>query len=272
MTCVEDHRPPAAVATLRSFRTAAARFADSAASSARIGRILLGEGGRLSRRLVRLGIVAAELLAPTPRRGEPLSGALGYQPALFLRERGINEQHERVGIGAEFGDNERGPVLHQAADEMHVAAEPVELGDDDRAGLVDLPGGLERGGELGAAVERVGTLAGLDLGEEKQTATPTAAIDAPNTELALPDRPSIAVFTNMSGDAEQEYFADGIAEDIVTALSKWRWFFVIARNSSFTYRGRRVDVKQVGRELGVRYVLEGSVRKGGNRVRVTEHH
>jgi hypothetical protein len=68
-------------------------------------------------------------------------------------------------IGFEFGDNERGPVLHQAADEMHVAAEPVELGDDDRAGLVDLPGGLERGGELGPAVERVGTLAGLDLGE-----------------------------------------------------------------------------------------------------------
>jgi adenylate cyclase len=89
--------------------------------------------------------------------------------------------------------------------------------------------------------------------------------------LALPDKPSIAVlaFENMSGDAEQEYFADGIAEDIITALSKSRWLFVIARNSSFTYKGRAVDIKQIGRELGVRYVLEGSVRKSGNRVRIT---
>jgi TolB-like protein/class 3 adenylate cyclase len=89
--------------------------------------------------------------------------------------------------------------------------------------------------------------------------------------LALPDRPSIAVlpFQNMSGDAEQEYFADGMVEDIITALSRIRWLFVIARNSSFTYKGRTVDVKQVGRELGVRYVLEGSVRKSVNRVRIT---
>jgi adenylate cyclase len=89
--------------------------------------------------------------------------------------------------------------------------------------------------------------------------------------LALPDKPSIAVlpFTNMSVDPEQDYFADGMAEDIITALSHFKALFVIARNSSFTYKGRAVDVKQVGRELGVRYVLEGSVRKGGNRVRVT---
>ena len=88
---------------------------------------------------------------------------------------------------------------------------------------------------------------------------------------ALPDKPSIAVlaFENMSGDAEQEYFADGIVEDIITALSRFRQLFVIARNSSFTYKGRAVDVKQVGRELGVRYVLEGSVRKAPNRVRIT---
>jgi adenylate cyclase len=89
--------------------------------------------------------------------------------------------------------------------------------------------------------------------------------------LPLPDRPSIAVlpFQNMSGDPEQEYFADGMVEDILTALSRIRWLFVIARNSSFTYKGRAVEVKQVARELGVRYVLEGSVRRGGNRVRVT---
>src|SRR5437763_11646637 len=86
-----------------------------------------------------------------------------------------------------------------------------------------------------------------------------------------PDKPSIAVlpFANMSGDPEQEYFADGMVEEIITALSRIRWVFVIARNSSFTYKGQAVDVKQVGRELGVRYVLEGSVRKAGQRVRIT---
>jgi TolB-like protein len=93
---------------------------------------------------------------------------------------------------------------------------------------------------------------------------------APPT-LLLPDKPSIAVlpFQNLSGDLEQEYFADGVVEDIIGALSRMRWLFVIARNSSFTFKGRAVDVKQVGRELGVRYVLEGSVRKSANRVRIT---
>jgi TolB-like protein/class 3 adenylate cyclase len=97
------------------------------------------------------------------------------------------------------------------------------------------------------------------------------AMVAAQPSLALPDKPSIAVlpFRNMSGDPEQEYFADGMVEEIVTALSRIHWLFVIARNSSFTYKGQTVDVKQVGRELGVRYVLEGSVRKGGNRVRIT---
>lgn len=89
--------------------------------------------------------------------------------------------------------------------------------------------------------------------------------------LALPDKPSIAVlpFDNMSGDPAQEYFADGMVEEITTAIARLPWLFVIARNSSFTYKGKAVDVKQVGRELGVRYVLEGSVRKSGNRVRIT---
>ena len=89
--------------------------------------------------------------------------------------------------------------------------------------------------------------------------------------LSLPDKPSIAVlpFQNMSGDPDQEYFADGMVEEIITSLSRIRWLFVIARNSSFAYKGRSVDVKQVGRELGVRYVLEGSVRKAGQRLRIT---
>ncbi|MGH6981819.1 MAG: adenylate/guanylate cyclase domain-containing protein, partial [Stellaceae bacterium] len=88
---------------------------------------------------------------------------------------------------------------------------------------------------------------------------------------ALPDKPSIAVlpFQNMSGDAEQEYFADGMVEDIITGLARINWLFVVARNSSFAYKGKSPDIRQVGRELGVRYVLEGSVRKGGNRVRIT---
>jgi TolB-like protein/Flp pilus assembly protein TadD len=109
----------------------------------------------------------------------------------------------------------------------------------------------------------------VSLAESPPPATfkPTGA----KTEPSTTNRPSIAVlpFANMSGDPEQEYFADGISEDIITGLSKLRWFFVIARNSSFAYRGKAVDVKRAARELDVRYVLEGSVRKGGNRVRIT---
>ena len=124
-----------------------------------------------------------------------------------------------------------------------------------------------------------------DLGEQqvKNIARPVRAFrvvaedklmpepSAPPPALALPDKPSIAVlpFQNMSGDPEQEYFADGMVEDITTALSRIPWLFVIARNSSFTYKGQAIDVKRVGRELGVGYVLEGSVRKVGERVRIT---
>jgi len=121
-----------------------------------------------------------------------------------------------------------------------------------------------------------------DLGEQqvKNIARPVRVYRVRDTDAArssamptllLPDKPSIVVlpFANMSGDSEQEYFVDGMVEEIITALSRIRWLFVIARNSSFTYKGQPVDVKQVGRELGVRYVLEGSVRKAGNRVRIT---
>jgi TolB-like protein len=103
-------------------------------------------------------------------------------------------------------------------------------------------------------------------GSPSQAAPPVAT-----PSLPLPEKPSIAVlpFATMSGDPEQEYFADGMVEEIITALSRVRSFFVIARNSSFTYKGKPIDVKQVGRELGVRYILEGGVRKAGNRVRIT---
>ena len=105
------------------------------------------------------------------------------------------------------------------------------------------------------------------IDRHRRPATPKPEVPA----LALPDKPSVAVlpFTNMSGDPEQEFVSDGVAEDVITALSRYPSLFVIARNSSFTYKGRAVDVRQVGRELGVRYVLEGSVRKAGNRIRVT---
>jgi TolB-like protein/class 3 adenylate cyclase len=149
-------------------------------------------------------------------------------------------------------------------------------------GLAD-PGGIcvsarvqeDASGRLDLAFE--------DLGEQalKNITRPVrvyrvreAAIKNPSVPaqpaLPLPDKPSIAVlpFANISGDPEQEYFADGMVEEIITALSRIRWLFVIARNSSFTYKGQTVDVKQVGRELGVRYVLEGSVRKAGGRVRI----
>lgn len=98
-----------------------------------------------------------------------------------------------------------------------------------------------------------------------------SAIGKSNQGISLSDKPAIAVlpFDNMSGDPDQEYFADGIAEDLITALSRFRWFFVIARNSSFTYKGKAIDIKTVARELGVQYVIEGSVRKAGNRVRIT---
>ncbi len=112
------------------------------------------------------------------------------------------------------------------------------------------------------------------VGPVRETQGPAGAavadnpVEPPKLALTLPDKPSIAIlpFTNLSSDPEQEYFADGMVEDIITALSRFKSLFVIARNSSFTYRGRAVDVKQIGRELGVRYVLEGSVQKAADRV------
>ena len=148
------------------------------------------------------------------------------------------------------------------------------------------PGGICISGSVHDQVKGKLDLAFEDLGEQtvKNIAVPVrvwrwlpdSPVASPGTgvstePLTLPDKPSIAVlpFANLSGDPEQEYFSDGITDDLITALSNVRSFFVIARHSSFTYKGRAVDVKDVGRELGVHYVLEGSVRKAGNRVRVT---
>src|SRR5262249_33724152 len=117
-------------------------------------------------------------------------------------------------------------------------------------------------------IDRPVRLYAARLSGHKPAAAPPTEVKKP---LPLPDKPSIAVlpFQNMSGDPEQEYFSDGMVEDIITALSRFKALFVIARNSSFTYKGKAVDIKQVGRELGVRYVLEGSVRKASGRVRIT---
>jgi len=144
------------------------------------------------------------------------------------------------------------------------------------------PGGIcvsarvqeDAAGKLGLSFEDMGEQALKNIARPVRTyRVATGAVSATVQEtpaLALPDKPSVAVlpFTNMSADPEQEFFADGIAEDVITALSRHPSLFVIARNSSFTYKDRAIDVKQIGRDLGVRYVLEGSLRKVGNRIRV----
>src|SRR6266566_659129 len=148
-----------------------------------------------------------------------------------------------------------GVIVEENNIQVHVSAlrKALERGKSGQSCLVTVPG---RGyGLIGIEPSSPATVSDVGAGRE----------------LDLPDRPSIAVlpFQNMSGDIEQEYFADGVVEEIITALSRFSSLFVIARNSSFTHKGRAVDVKQVGRELGVRYVLEGSIRKTPDRVRIT---
>jgi TolB-like protein len=198
---------------------------------------------------------------------DALRCAVEVQREIAGRNTGIrpdNRVELRIGInvGDIFGDG-----VNVAA-RLEVLAEPGGICvaarvQEDAAGKLDLA--FEDIGEQ-ALKNIVRPVRVYRVVTEARPAIPQASTGPP-----LPDKPSIAVlpFANMSGDLEQEYFADGMVEEIITALSKVRWFFVIARNSSFTYKGNAVDVKQVGRHLGVRYALEGSVRRGGNRVRVT---
>ncbi len=214
------------------------------------------------------------LLAEFPSPVEAVAAAAEFQQRLGQRNDQLAE-HRRMEfrIGINLGD-----VLHKDGalygDGVNVAARLESLAD---------PGGVC----VSASVrEQVGERLGVafdDMGEHevKNIARPVHAYRvlasaganaaAPDAALALPDKPSIAVlpFDNMSGDPEQAYFSDGIAEDIITALSKIGGLFVIARNSTFTYKGTAVNVQDVCRDLGVRTVLEGSVRKAGNRVRIT---
>lgn len=199
--------------------------------------------------------------------------AAAVQQGLAHESEGVAEDERLVfRIGVHVGD-----VIVDGAnllgDAVNVAARLEALAE---------PGGICLSA---AARHQVGNKLPLDfedMGEQQVKNIPEAirvyriassapATKAPAPVLTLPDTPSIAVlpFQNMSGDPEQEYFVDGMVEEITTAIARLPWLFVIARNSSFSYKGRKVDVKQIARELGVRYVLEGSVRKSGNRVRIT---
>jgi TolB-like protein/class 3 adenylate cyclase len=185
----------------------------------------------------------------------------------------------RMRIGLNLGDvivEDSGDVFGEG---VNVAARLEALCD---------PGGILISGKIHSEVEGKVEATFEDRGEQQvknisrpvrifavqpvgATASAAASAGEVKKPLQLPDKPSIAVlpFQNMSGDPDQEYFADGMVEDIITALSRFKSLFVIARNSSFSYKGKAVDIKQIGRELGVRYVLEGSVRKSGSRIRIT---
>jgi TolB-like protein len=197
--------------------------------------------------------------------------AVEVQRAMPVRDAGAAADNRiELRIGINLGDIilDDGDIF---GDGVNIAARLEALAE---------PGGICLGGSAHEQVRDKLDLAFEDMGEQqvKNIARPVRVYRvrlgeaaSPAAALALPDKPSIAVlpFQNMSGDPEQEYFVDGMVEEIITALSRIRWLFVIAHNSSFTYKGQAVDVKQVGRELGVRYVLEGSVRKAGQRVRIT---
>lgn len=159
-----------------------------------------------------------------------------------------------------------GRIVSESTLASHINAVRKAVGDDGQQQRV-VRTVARKGFRFVADVREAESLDGGGLAGAESTRPVEASAPAP----ALPARPSIAVlpFVNLSGDPEQDYLADGVVEDIIAALSKYRWLFVVARNSSFAYKGRTVDVKQIGRELGVRYVLEGSWRKAEKRVRVT---
>lgn len=210
---------------------------------------------------------------------DAVRAAIEVQMAMFDRNAGIPEDRQiAFRIGVHVGDVIEESDGDLMGDGVNIAA---------RLEGVAKPGGVCLSEAAYWQVKSRLDLAITDLGDTKLkniaepirayalqvgvAATPRPTSPPEPARLALPEKPSIAVlpFTNMSGDAEQDYFCDGMVEDIITGLSRIKGLFVIARNSSFTYKGRAVDIRQVGRELGVRYVLEGSVRKAGARLRIT---
>ena len=230
-------------------------------------RLIQEHGGRIA------NTAGDSVLAEFPSAVDAVQCAVAVQEKLSEASAGEPEDRRlQFRIGVHVGDVVvRGGDL--LGDGVNVAARLEGLAE---------PGGIAISGAAHGYVRKALPLAYADLGEQQvknidepvrvfgvRAATPAPA--SASKPLPLPDKPSIAVlpFTNMSGDPEQEYFADGVVEDIITALSHFNGLFVIARNSTFVYKGRAVDVKQVGKDLGVRYVLEGSVRRGGNRLRVS---
>lgn len=204
--------------------------------------------------------------------------AIEVQYAMVDRNAGVPEDRRiELRLGIHIGDVVEENDGDLMGDGVNIAA---------RLESISVPGGVCLSGAAYEQVRDRVKESFVDMGERalkniarpihaygitwsKQHRLPEALSD--KSTLPLPDRPSVAVlpFQNMSGDPEQDYFADGMVEDIIAGLSRIKWLFVIARNSSFTYKGRPVDVRQVGRELGVRYVLEGGVRKSGARLRIT---
>lgn len=192
--------------------------------------------------------------------------AVAFQQAMAERNAGSSRRMDfRIGVNAGDAVLEDGDVFGET---VAIAARLEKLAP---------PGGVCVSARVREDALGRGDLAFEDAGEhylkniERPVRVFCLRLDASaSLPLPLPDKPSIAVlpFENLSGDREQDYFADGLSEDIISALSRWRWFFVIARNSSFAYRGRAADAAKVGRDLGVRYLLEGSVRRAGQRIRV----
>jgi TolB-like protein len=241
-------------------------------------RLIAEHGGRIA------NTAGDSLLAAFPSAVDAVQCAVEVQKALADLIAGVDaERALRFRIGVHVGDvMVRGDDL--LGDGVNIAARLEGLAD---------PGGICISGDAHRQVRKTLALTFNDLGLqpvknieepvhafivevlERSTAqavsgsSTAARVSSPAN--ALPDKPSIAVlpFTNMSGDPEQEYFADGITEDLLTALSRIRWLFVIGRNSSFVFKSKTVDVKEVGQQLGVRYVLEGSIRRARNRVRIT---
>ncbi|NMF89478.1 winged helix-turn-helix domain-containing tetratricopeptide repeat protein [Aromatoleum petrolei] len=204
------------------------------------------------------------LLDPDRRELSRASTPVAIAPKVFDLLLYLAEHRERVVsrddlIGAVWG----GRIVSESTLASHINAVRKAVGDDGHQQRV-IRTVARKGFRFIADLREAGSAEG--------TGAPGAGFAAtPASPPTLPDKPSIAVlpFVNLSGDPEQDYLADGVVEDIIAALSQYRWLFVVARNSSFTYKGRAVDVKQAGRELGVRYVLEGSWRKADNRVRIT---
>ncbi|TFH44427.1 MAG: adenylate/guanylate cyclase domain-containing protein, partial [Lysobacterales bacterium] len=208
---------------------------------------------------------------------DAMSAAVSIQSELKTRNEGLpGERKVEFRIGVNSGDviEDRGDIY---GDGVNVAARLEALAE---------PGSICISASVRAAIGKKFDLKYEDMGEQKVKNITEAVraykvvmsadeslevMESVKPAFELPDKPSIAVlpFANMSSDPEQEYFADGIAEDLITALSHLKQWFVVARNSSFAYKGRNVDIREIARELGVRYVLEGSVRRGGNHLRIT---